>query len=500
MSSNSGYGGGSSSSGALLQLLATGTLNNVIDKNASKTHFKSTYNKSTPFAMESVTQAFQGSPSFNGESMMQLNRAGDMLYKQYIKIELPGLRVQRREDTMNVNQPSFPSADCDLTACADNSVWLAYCADGYTQRSDAGKEEMLQAARLKWEDANYGCAPPLAEAPCNSLYNVDESVDAAWWTECVAFACLKRVELKIGGSVVDVTWSELLYVMEELCSGHKKLTEMIGRTYRDVNKLIENSRCAQTYWVPLSFFYCQAPSLAFPLCAVQFHNLQLHVQWAPLSSLIHKSSADLIVLDSKHGTPIQDSSLKASVETTMIHLSTEERDTVIANPGSFLITQNQAKLVPVTTSNVDVSLGFNFCVSHIAFCVRRKSSKEANDHFNFSGIGGKAPMHNCSLSFNNTPRVSSKPESWWRLLQPYQHFNSLPLGRIYAYSFALYPCTTTEPSGSVNCSRLDSMNLEMTLQSEFGSGVDGEASLFVFARGYNVLNITSGLCAILYSS
>ena len=518
---SSGYGGTSSSSGALLQLLAVGAMDSLLTKGATKTFWKPAYAKATAFSLESINQAFTGSPSWGGESSITLNRSGDLLFKQFIKIILPGLTTQKRDDSPNVvSQPAFPSSDCDGQKCADLSVYLSYVGEGYTAASDGTKQQMLDDGKKQWEQVRYGCAPaPLANGA--TLFDAPE-YDAAWWTEATGFACIKRLELKIGGSVIDCNWAELMFVIEEL-SGHsgKKLTEMVNRTFRSVDRLIANSRETQILYVPVGFWYTAAPSLALPLACLQFHNVHLNVQWAPLSSLVMKSMCDLVVLRSDTGMPLGDSDLQASVESVYVHLSTDERDSLIAAPGNdcydkrndrikcppkaqgglhYLITQSQAKKITVNSSNLDVQLGMSFCVSALMFCIRRKSAREANDLFNFSGIAGRAPLINAALAFNSTTRVAAHPEVWWRLVQPYMHWPSLPLARIYSYSFALQPSVVTEPSGCANFSRLDNVSLELQLQDEFGAGSQEDAELFVFARNFNLLKICAGMCSVCYSS
>ena len=513
MNSSSGYGGTSSSSGALLQLLAVGKMDEYLSKNASKTHWRHSYNKTTPFSIESVTQSFSGSPAFSGESQCCIARAGDLLWKQYIKIVLPGLRAVRRDDVPTANQPAFAAADCNLTACADRQIFLGWVQDGYTDASDNTKERMLNDGQEKWQEQRYGCAPVPVGYGQTTLFDAPD-FDACWWTECAPLACLRRIELRIGGSVVDVAWSELLYILDEL-SGKSGLRcqELIGRTHRQVSKLVHASREEQTFYVPMPWYFTggwgnggvaggsHAASLALPICALQFHNVSVNVQWQNLAHLIIKSHCDIVVLDSKTGQPINDNSLKAELENVFIHLDTHERDSVISHPGTFLITQHAAKKVTVNTATVDVSLGMSFCVTCMFFVIRRRAARDSGDLFNFAGIGGRPALESACLNINNASRVAPKPEPFWRLLTAYQHFSSMPLGRIYSYSFALDPLKITEPSGSLNMSRLDSCNLELALQPEFGTtSADSESELFIFCRNWNVLTIKSGLASLAFSS
>jgi hypothetical protein len=86
----------------------------------------------------------------------------------------------------------------------------------------------------------------------------------------------------------------------------------------------------------------------------------------------------------------------------------------------------------------------------------------------------------------------------YRLIQPYQHHSRIPESYVYNYAFCIAPESGCEqPSGSINMSRLDSveMGFEMTDGME-----NGNFQIQVYARSYNVLRFKDGLCGLAFAN
>jgi hypothetical protein len=88
------------------------------------------------------------------------------------------------------------------------------------------------------------------------------------------------------------------------------------------------------------------------------------------------------------------------------------------------------------------------------------------------------------LQLNGQDRFSTRPGSYFNLVQPYQHHTRIPSVGIYVYSFALNP-EAHQPSGTVNMSRIDNATLQLTLSAA--------GSLHVYAVNYNVLRVMAGM-------
>jgi len=122
-----------------------------------------------------------------------------------------------------------------------------------------------------------------------------------------------------------------------------------------------------------------------------------------------------------------------------------------------------------------------------------------NDWFNFSASlpGTPTPsnavdlMADAKILLNGHDRFQIRPQTYFRLVQPYQHHTRIPDKHIYVYSFGLRP-EEHQPSGTCNFSRIDNAQLVFDLTNianlnNVSAGDTGQIS--IFATNYNVLRI-----------
>jgi len=95
------------------------------------------------------------------------------------------------------------------------------------------------------------------------------------------------------------------------------------------------------------------------------------------------------------------------------------------------------------------------------------------------------------LRLNGQERFAERTSAYFNRVQPYQHHTGCPDLGINSYSFALKP-EEHQPSGTCNFSRID--NAELVVDSA------AAGTLSVFAHGYNVLRVASGMGGLAYSN
>ncbi len=132
---------------------------------------------------------------------------------------------------------------------------------------------------------------------------------------------------------------------------------------------------------------------------------------------------------------------------------------------------------------------------------------------NFSAAGPGTPvpsdsvdlMESAKILLNGHDRFAERPQTYFRLVQPYQCHTRIPSKHIYVYSFGLRP-EEHQPSGTCNFSRIDNAQLQVALTSttnipnwaEWSSNPAG--LVFIYAKNYNVLRIMSGMGGLAYSN
>lgn len=501
---SSSWCSGSSGSGALTQLIAQGALDAYLSQNATFTFWKVRYNKHTNFAMESIGQPFNTAVSFGSEAQITLNRNGDLIYYMYVVVELPGITAHdNTSDTSGMNSGNmFPTAmasSCAPCKSNDEDAFYENMSDGFTNADDDEKVRMMKRARNRWAANRYGqaelldCCDDTEDCP-----NTYPEIGGVWahWTNDIGQFLIKSARVVIGGSNIDHLYSDFLFMWEELTGkSGRRLTEMVGKRYTRT-QLICDSRQKRILYIPLPFWFTQHSGQALALASLQFHGVQIHVDFHPLEKCIVVSGPNISVKNCATGCCLAANDLHACLETTYVYLDNVERDRFATTHYEVLIVQNQNFVMTTTNSQARMNLNFNHPCLELIWSVRRRCHELCNNWFNYSGIDNRDPVIAATLSLNNQARFSNKPGTWFRLVQPYQHHTNIPDCFIYVYSFALHP-EDASPSGSCNFSRIDHVDLTLTLQEDLNKE---QVTINVFARNWNVLRFREGLCGLAFAN
>ena len=124
--------------------------------------------------------------------------------------------------------------------------------------------------------------------------------------------------------------------------------------------------------------------------------------------------------------------------------------------------------------------------------------------FNFTGPTPinteQHAFRTATLKFNNNPRFEDVDACFLHTVHPAKYHSSTPRSMIYNYSFATDP-EDWKPTGSVNMSRIDEVQLELDTGMESNPGDRIPPSeCFVFARSLNIMKIKSGMAGLTYAN
>lgn len=500
-------GVGNTAAGSVVQLVARGAMDKYISDNASKTFWKSKYEKTTHFAMESVIQSFNSQVQFGQTSQITLNRTGDLVYYLYVILELPGIKaveLDSKDGNATVSRSQFPSGNGSAARKADAAVYADYCsADDLASAGDGdvNSTNLMQAlgkGKARWLQEKYACGyAPSAEDLMGDTAGERQPAIWANWSNAIGQLLIKCASIVVGGSTIDTLHSDFIFMWEELTGkSGKRLTEMIGKRYNR-EQLIQDSAGSRLLYVPLPFWFTQHSGQALSLASLQFHGVQVQVEFERLENCITVSDESRVgVVDVATNTALTQSSLSAALDTTYIYLDNLERSKYSTSHFEQLIVQLQHYSITSSNSQVRMSLNFNHPSIELLFAVRRQVHERSNNWFNYSGIDGRDPVIKAGLHLNSQPRFNNRPGSWLRMVQPYQFHTNIPDAFIYVYSFALHP-ENTSPSGSCNLSRVDHCDLILNLQEGLGKE---QVTIMVYCRSWNVLRFREGLAGIAYAN
>ena len=357
---------------------------------------------------------------------------------------------------------------------------------------------------------------------------------------------IKKVEIEIGGYIIDTHYSQWLQIYDELTQdiyNNKQTTSGIkGGVYSDLNftsdldptEFNSNNRInadnplvfggsrkndnissgtgtyTKKFIVPLSFWFTKDPGLYLPLCALYKHNINLKFTFEDKYKLIGNS------------TNITSLTGSFKVYGEFFHLEDEEKRRFSQSNHEYIIEQvqlnnngpNRTSSIVHTNNQlvkIDYELNFKHPIKYIAWVIVNEGSATTSVSNN-SGQGPCYFVSQCSnsiygndandgtveLLLDGVEREMELPLFYYTRLYPQKYCKSVPeLDRIGLYSFALNPFKI-EPSGTCNFSKINDKNIKIAFANNNTSNIT-EKNLYFFGVNYNVLVITDGMAAIRYT-
>ena len=254
---------------------------------------------------------------------------------------------------------------------------------------------------------------------------------------------IKKIELLIGGQVIDTQTSEFSLEIAPV---------MLSQTY---SKSLAAAAADNSGFYPLRFSFCENAQSALPLVALQYHDVEIRISWATVAA-----APDY------------------EVHAQFVYLDTDERTAISSAPHNMLITQTQESIASGTTIQ---ELNLNHPVKFLAA-------------YKSGGVGTAA--YNLTLQINGTDVGDAKKVNPnYTSTSLYYHTPFSTLNSVTKTHF-LYPfCLDTsklQPTGTLNFSRLDSARLVSETDSSFDSSM--------YAVNYNILRIENGMGGLMYSN
>uniref|UniRef100_A0A6C0K9I3 Major capsid protein n=1 Tax=viral metagenome TaxID=1070528 RepID=A0A6C0K9I3_9ZZZZ len=311
------------------------------------------------------------------------------------------------------------------------------------------------------------------------------------YTPAVGHALIQSAEIEIGGQKVDKHYGEWLEIWDELTASEEKSSGYMDMVAKDATVMHTGG---ETLYIPLQFWFNRNPGLALPLIALQYHEVKVLIEFRPFADLLVENTGGTITGKGLTSDGVA-SEFQAKLYVDYVYLDTEERRRFAQMSHEYLIDQLQhTGAETVDSGNSSLRLNFNHPVKELVWVFQSQADIDKNDRFNFGTKGkGVEVLKDATLLLNGHERFSSRPASYFRLMQPYQHHTRVPAKPIYVYSFALRP-EEHQPSGTCNFSRIDNASLKINTESAFSGNV------LVYAVNYNVLRIVSGMGGLAYSN
>jgi len=217
----------------------------------------------------------------------------------------------------------------------------------------------------------------------NKIYKIinRENINFAW-VEYLGHQIINKIEIEIGGKIIDFTDSIRMNINLQLTS-----QIMHDETY---NKLLGNIPELTTFnsdikpsyilYIPLDFWYNKYSGLSIPLIFLRYHDVKINVK---LNNLINCCYYEEL----NKNTNIEDIIKINSVSLILnyIYLDTDERKKFAQLSHEYLIDQTQViNYTDITTNNINFEIPFYNPVKQLLWIVRNKSNIQILKNFDYS--------------------------------------------------------------------------------------------------------------------
>jgi hypothetical protein len=375
------------------------------------------------------------------------------------------------------------------------------------------------------------------------------------WAKYFGETLIRSCTLLIGGTVVDRVSGEFMRAWTSLTTSNERrraYESMIGHTtsmyapdedtqtsnqlgrpplrYRigpsypagtKTESTIKNfkpSIAARHIMVPLPFWFCRDFANAIPLVALQYAEVEIVVELRPWSEMYRLYyNKDGVVGYHAPDTRLQAHLLEnfvsnarsrylqsptvldcqARLDCNYVYLDDPERAYFATKPLEYLIEQVVQLDRPSVGRSMLVDLQLHNPIKELVWVLKRSDQADQNDWWTFTDRGGASILETASILFNGVTRVDARPWTYFNYLQPYQHHSGNPDDGVYAYSFAIKP-EQYQPSGSVNASRINSIQVHLTTKPPELATYDFDASFYAVTLNY--LRIATGLAGVVYNT
>jgi hypothetical protein len=481
--------------GGLLQLVATGAQNELVNGAPSMTHFRAVYRRHTNFALEQIRMPFTTS-------------------------NLEFATTQTRTISCRVDRYAQLLHDCYLVLTLPD-IWSPLKSIGASAKP-AGYDTRSNALGYEFQ-----------------------------WIKNIGYNLIDHVDITMNGQVIQRLrgeWLKMYSYMTHTADKRAIVDQMTGNVpelYDPANAydrqnqyphaiapvtvpstlpqttVPEPSIRARQLMVPLHFWFCENPGLALPLVSLQNAEVYINVTLRGLNDLY--TVVDVNPGSTTYGQRIapvnyplslflspplatglpSNPSLTAFipdfyVEGTFIYLTEVEMNQLARADQTYLVkTVKYVNKEGQFGGNTDLEIPMFNLVTRIVFATQRSDRMLVNDWDNYTNWANpnRAPWTPIStdvgtsvystgqqqvtsvaprsaiidglLMFDGKERISTKPFPFFSLQQMYRHVTGQPpasLPGIYQYSFAL-DNDQYQPSGAANGSVFNRTILRLTLQT-----------------------------------
>jgi len=225
------------------------------------------------------------------------------------------------------------------------------------------------------------------------------------WVQRLGHAIIRKVEIEIGGVLIDKqygTWLDVWYELARYGKHDYGYNQMIGEV-PDLITYNDQSKPSYTLYIPLQFWFNRNYGLALPLIAIQYHDIYIRVEFQP--------NTELIVRCPQFTAFDQVKLLEVGLITDYIYLDMEERRRFADKSHEYLIEQVQSENdLSLNVSPFRLVLNFNNPTKELIWAMKNGNYKTGREFICYSSIEDwTIALINCSKQILTESMVLLSP-------------------------------------------------------------------------------------------
>ena len=529
--------------GGLLPLVAYGNMNRIISGNPQMTYFYKAFLRYTHFSQENITVPLEGQTELSLSAPIQLRakipRHGDLLSDMYLTVQLPPIFNKLYE-----GRPSHEFAwtrQVGLRMIERVGLYIGGSkVQEYSSDWLAAKYQLDQSldSYEKWSSM-IGDVPEM-HSPASGPY----ADPAGGYPNVVPYP---GVVTQLNAP--SIPGRELNIPLGFFFSDSPGLAiPLIGLQYHDVEVRITLRPSKEIYTISdPSGIRTQYGYRLDSANGTMIYANSWNPAYGPLPESLNNNYVEFydisgsprnFLTDIGYGIPVSDNiPLNPRLQCTYIYLTEEERRIFASKKLEYMVRQVQEFKFSDITSRRQLQVDAHSLVTRFIWFGRRSDWFYRNDYTNLTNWKYTDPVRRPYARAPGTNKTSGviipgtsrdimtsarilcsgneifeeKRANYFSDIVPYKTSlgNGYPfllsgllapnaLSPLYLYSFALNSSSVTQPSGTINTSRITKLDLEVDVQS-LPSDANYSYEFSVFAESLNFLEIASGLGGMKYS-
>ena len=329
----------------------------------------------------------------------------------------------------------------------------------------------------------------------------------ARWCSGVAQALVEYAELVIGGEVVQHIQDIEAFTQSEYRTpdGHYPALQTLENRY-PVNQLsdVANLASSGTFYTQLFFYFHWHTSLALPLVALKYQEIQIRLKFRNVNELVQ--TTDGINIANEISGPDTQALMKFTPCVEYIFLDDAERNRYMSGKQyDYIIEQNQRTTL-INDATRLTTIPLKGMVKELVLIFRDKNIAGntawdgGNNYFNLqwqtTPLTSNDWTKEWTMSFNHSAIIQLALSQltayygliYFKYMQPLEYHTRVPGTNMYSLSFSHDP-ESLDPTGAANFSRIRSVVTYIQKHSQYAT---------LYATSINIYRICDNLGALVF--